>query len=601
RRFQVFVANRIQRIKTSTKPEQWAYIASEKNPADYASRGLTAEQLKTSSWFTGPRFLWQRELPDRERKAEEVKDDDPELRKAYVFSTKAKEHRLLLDRLEKFSDWSRAVQAVARLRRRVKEQKGEKQRTNESTSLEERKEAEIAIVKLVQEEAFPNEIKSLKANKVISKSKNSKLYKLSPFLDEDGILRVGGRLSQASLHPHVKHPAILPKGDHISSLLVKHFHERVYHQGRGMTVNELRANGWWILGCSSVVSSHIFKCVKCRKYRRRTEDQRMGNLPEDRMETTPPFTYTGIDCFGPIHVKEGRRNVKRYGLLLTCLCSRGIHIEMLDDMTSDAFINALRAFIAIRGNVRQLRSDQGTNFIGARREFAELMQGMGEEKVKALGCEFLMNPPAASHMGGVWERQIRTIRSVLTAILDQSAQRLDSSSLRTFLYEVMTIINSRPLTAELLNDPSAPEPLTPNHILTMKSTVILPPPGQFIREDLYLQKRWRRVQYLANEFWIRWKKEYLLSLQSRQKWQKNRRNLKVNDIVLLQDDHAPRNEWKLARIVEVYPGSDDRVRKVRLMVSDTTFDGKGKVTMKTLLLERPVHKLVTLLETDQDV
>ncbi|XP_027140530.1 uncharacterized protein LOC109138253 [Larimichthys crocea] len=324
----------------------------------------------------------------------------------------------------------------------------------------------------------------------------------------------------------------------------------------------------------------------------------MGNLPQDRMETTPPFTYTGIDCFGPVYVKEGRKEIKRYGLLLTCLCSRAIHIEVLDDMTTDAFINALRAFIAIRGNVRQLRSDQGTNFIGARREFAQLMKGMDGERVKALGCEFLMNSPAASHMGGIWERQIRTIRSVLTAILDESAQRLDSSSLRTFLYEVMAVVNSRPLTAEHLNDPSAPEPLTPNHILTMKSTIILPPPGQFVKEDLYLQKRWRRVQYLANEFWIRWKKEYLLSLQPRQKWQKTRRNLKVNDIVLLKDEQAPRNEWKLARIAEVYPESDDRVRKVRLLVSDTTFNDKGKHTTKTVFLDRPIHKLVTLIEAD---
>lgn len=158
-------------------------------------------------------------------------------------------------------------------------------------------------------------------------------------------------------------------------------------------------------------------------------------------------------------------------------------------------------------------------------------------KGEGSGFEFLMNPPAASHMGGIWERQIRTIRSVLTAVLDQSA-------LRTFLYEVMTIINSRPLTAEHLNDPSGPEPLTPNHILTMKSTIILPPPGQFIIEDLYLKKRWRRVQYLANEFWTRWKKEYLLNLQARQKWHKSTRNLKVNDIVLLQDDLTPRNKWK---------------------------------------------------------
>ena len=162
----------------------------------------------------------------------------------------------------------------------------------------------------------------------------------------------------------------------------------------------------------------------------------------------------------------------------------------------------------------------------------------------------------------------------------------------------MAIINSRPLTTEHLNDPSGPEPLTPNHILTMKPTVILPPPGQFIKEDLYLQKRWRRVQYLANEFWVRWKKEYLLSLQPRQKWQKKRRDSKVNDIVLLQDDLAPRNEWKLARVTEVYPGLDSKVRKLRLLVSNTTFDKKGKPTVKTVFLERPIHKVVTLLEAD---
>ncbi|KAA0703644.1 hypothetical protein E1301_Tti015510 [Triplophysa tibetana] len=530
RRFQVFVANRIQRIKSSTMPEQWAYVASENNPADHASRGLTAEQHKNSNWFTGPKFLWCKELPEREPKVGDIRPDDPELRKVLVCNTKAKEDRSFLDRLQKFSDWSRAVKAVARLKRQVKEYKGVKQRTNAATSLEERKEAELTIIKLVQEEAFSEEIKSLKAKRVVTKTKNSKLYKLSPFLDEEGILRVGGRLSQATLHPHVKHPAILPKNCHISVLLIEHFHKRVQHQGRGMTINELRANGWWILGCSSAVSSDVSKCVKCRKYRRGTEEQRMGDLPQDRTEMTPPFTYAGIDCFGPFYVKERRKDLKKYGLLLTCLCSRAIHIEMIDDMTTDAFINALRAFIAIRGNVHQLRCDQGTNFVGARREFAELLKEMDQERVKALGCEFFMNPPAASHMGGVWERQIRTVRSVLTAILDQSSRRLDSTSLRTFLYEVMAIVNSRPLTAEHLNDPSGLEPLTPNHILTMKSTILLPPPGQFVGEDLYLQKRWRRVQYLANEIWTRWRKEYLLNLQPRQKWHMDKRNLKVKMI-----------------------------------------------------------------------
>ena len=265
KRFQVFVANRVQRIKASTKPEQWAYVASEDNPADHASRGLTAEQLKTSNWFTGPKFLWQLKLPNRECKVEEIKEDDPELRKALVCNTQTKEDRSLLDRLQKFSDWKRAVRAVARLKRKVKEHKGLKQRTNESTSLEEREEAEQTIVKLVQEQAFSDEIKLFKAKGEVLMSKDSKLYKLSPFLDAEGILRVGGRLSQATLHPHVKHPAILPSKGHISALLIKHFHEKVYHQGRGMTINKLQANGWWIIGCSSAVSSHLFRCQKVQK------------------------------------------------------------------------------------------------------------------------------------------------------------------------------------------------------------------------------------------------------------------------------------------------------------------------------------------------
>ena len=213
-------------------------------------------------------------------KVKEIKEDDPELRKALVCNTQTKEDRSLLDRLQKFSDWKRAVRAVARLKRKVKEHKGLKQRTNESTSLEEREEAKLTIVKLVQEQAFSDEIKRLEAKGEVLMSKDSKLYKLSPFLDAEGILRVGGRLSQATLHPHVKHPAILPSKGHISALLIKHFHEKVYHQGRGMTINELRANGWWIIGCSSAVSSHLFRCVKCRKYRRRTEEQKMGPGPE---------------------------------------------------------------------------------------------------------------------------------------------------------------------------------------------------------------------------------------------------------------------------------------------------------------------------------
>ena len=598
RRFHVFVANRVQRIKQSTEPVQWRYVASEDNPADHASRGLAAQQLNISNWFTGPAFLWQKDLPSQDVMVGDISSVDPEVKEAYVHDTQAHEDISLLDRMHKFSDWSRLVRAVARLKRRVKQAKGLHQRSSDATTLEERREAESMLIKMVQRDSFSQEMQHLRHCNDEHIKVESKLEKLSPFLDKEGVLRVGGRLTHAALHPHVKHPAILPRDSHLTSLLIKHYHERVYHQGRALTMNELRANGIWILGCSKAVSSHIYKCTRCRKLRRSPEQQKMADLPAERTKEAPPFTYCGMDCFGPFYVKEGRKEFKRYGLLLTCMASRAVHIEMLDDLSTDSFINALRAAISIRGPIRQLRCDQGTNFVGARREFAEALTEMKEEKFRGEGCEFIMNTPASSHMGGVWERQIRTIRSVLTSILEQSSRQLDCSSLRTFLYEVMAVINSRPLTTDYLCDASCPEPLTPNHILTMKSTVIAPPPGRFVEEDLYLRKRWRRVQFLANSFWLRWKKEYLLNLQHRQKWTKERRNAQVNDIVLLLDDMTPRSRWKLAKVTEVLPGMDGRVRKLKLLISDPTLDSKGKRTSKPTYLERPIQKTVTLVEAD---
>lgn len=222
----------------------------------------------------------------------EISSSDPELKKAHVHDTQAKEVRSLLDRLHRFSDWSRVVKAIARLKRHAKEIKGLNPRSCEATSLEERREDELVIIKMVQEATLSQEIQCLQHHKE-TRLKSNKLHKLSPFLDDQGIIRVGGRLTHAALHPHVKHPAVLPRDSHVSALLVKHYHERVHHQGRGMTMNELRSKGILILGCSNVVSSHFYKCTKCRKFRRGMEQQRMADLPEDQMETAPPFTYCG--------------------------------------------------------------------------------------------------------------------------------------------------------------------------------------------------------------------------------------------------------------------------------------------------------------------
>ncbi|KAI5617296.1 hypothetical protein C0J50_23077, partial [Silurus asotus] len=209
------------------------------------------------------------------------------------------------------------------------------------------------------------------------------------------------------------------------------------------------------------------------------------------------------------------------------------------------------------------------NFIGAKNEFAKALREIDNNRLVAFlaerQCDFVFNAPHASHTGGVRERQIRTVRSVLHSTLSLSSGRLDKSCLRTFFYEAMAIVNSQPLTIDNLNDdPKSPEPLTPNHLLTLKSVQALPPPCKFVREDLYASKRWRYIQYLAEQFWSCWRKEYLSNIATRQCWLTPKRNMQVGDIVLEKAEDLPRNYWRMAEVIETVVSKDNLVRRVKI-------------------------------------
>jgi hypothetical protein len=271
------------------------------------------------------------------------------------------------------------------------------------------------------------------------------------------------------------------------------------------------------------------------------------------------------------------------------MASRAIHLEVLDDMTSDDVVNAVRRLIAIRGPIRQLRSDQGSNFVEAANEFWKNLKD--QSFFLSNNIDFVFNTPRASHQGGVWERQIRTVRSVLSSMLSLTRGVIDSTTLRTFMYEAMAIVNSRPLTS-VVGDIA---PITPNMLLTMKTKVVLPPPpGVFEEADLYSRKRWKRVQSLANTFWVRWRREYLQTLQPRSKWQNKRPNVKVGDIVIVKEENVVRNRWPLAKVVEVSLGKDNLVRHVKIQMGDKDLDSKGRRSGKPRYLERPINKIVVL-------
>ncbi|KAI3351065.1 hypothetical protein L3Q82_005632 [Scortum barcoo] len=538
RRFHTFVANRVQKIHLSSAPQQWRYVPTNENPADHASRGLTPSELLSSTWFTGPEFLWNKEIKLSAEEIPELTIGDPEVRHVAVLSTRTTEQVSLVDRLFKFSSWSLATRAVARLLRRIS-----KNKSNDLTTVTERERAEHHVVKDLQRKAYREELHLLsKGNSLPS---HSELYSLDAFLDKDGVLRVGGRLRHSSLPESIKHPAIIPKGYHITKMIIAHCHERTKHQGKGLTINEIRSNGYWI--------------------------------------------------------KQGRKENKRYGLLFTCLSSRAIHLEMLNDMSTDSLINGLRCFISIRGTIRQIKSDQGSNFVGAKNEFKEALKELDADRLTAFlaekQCDFSMNAPYSSHVGGVWERQIRTVRGILRSTLALSPSRLNDASLRAFFYEAMAIVNGRPLTVDNLSDPHSLEPLTPNHLLTLKSSKVLPPPGVFVREDMYGKKRWRHVQYLAEQFWSRWRKEYLTNIALRQRWHKPRRNLQVGDIVILKAEDVHRNEWRMGNVSGTIAGNDGLVRRVKVCLGDKQLAKKGERLGKLLEVERPVQKLVLLLET----
>ena len=293
-------------------------------------------------------------------------------------------------------------------------------------------------------------------NKAMKKA--SSLYQLDPFLDASGVLRVGEGIKRSSLSYGAKHPIILPRKGHIIELIICHHHQLVEHQGRGITHNKIRSARCWVIGGGSAVSNHIAKCVKRRKLRGIPQEQKMADLPEDRLGPAPPFTFSAVDYFGPWYVKDGRRELKRYGVLFTCLSSRAIHLEVSNTMTTDSFLNAYRRFVGRRGPVRQLRSDQESNFIGAMNELQQAISEIDNDRIReellTNNCdwvEFKVNVPHASYMCGVWERQIRSLRNVLASILKRHGTQLYDESLRTFIVEAEAIVNCRPLTIDTIN------------------------------------------------------------------------------------------------------------------------------------------------------
>lgn len=444
------------------------------------------------------------------------------------------------------------------------------------------------LVLASQRHHFPVEFKALSEMRRIPS--RSPLLKLRPFLGSDGCIRVGGRLQRANMAYDEKHPWVIARGSHLAGLLVEDAHARTMHGGAQLTQRQIATN-FWILGGRSLVRSIIRGCVRCTRFRGRPMQQIMSHLPEFRTRPQRPFLESGVDFAGPIQLRatagRGHKSIKGYICLFICLVTKAIHLEAAIDLSTQGFLSAFRRFVSRRGRCSRLHSDNGTNFRGADPELKSMFSEASKfyKKCSSLladeGTAWIFIPPSAPHFGGIWEAGIKSTKHHLRRVIGQSTLTFEEMS--TLLAQIEACLNSRPLTP-FSTDPQDLVPLTPGHFLIGEPLTAIPEPP--VPEKLALTKRYLQVTQMRDNFWTRWRAEYLHELQVLSKWDQEKESAKVGQLVLIKDEQTPPTKWAMARITKTFLDREGIVRTAEL-----------KSASGSLL--RPVHKLI-LLPVDQD-
>ena len=553
-----FVANRVADIQSHSDSEQWRHVRSADNPADAISRGqLPQEFVKNSLWVNGPHWIRQKES-DWPKFNLKTLNELPEAKKIVCLIT-ATSNVNILQRYSSFNKLKRVIAYCMRFKFQ-KQYKG-------LLKVEELKNAEMIIVKLIQTVEFADDIHFLKQGKPIHKK--SKLITLNPFLDNDDIMRVGGRINNSTLPYSQQHPILLPHSHFVTHLIIEHYHHQNFHSGVQTTLYTLRRK-FWLLDGRNQVRKIIRKCVKCFHTNPSVPKYVMGNLPSVRLTQARPFLNVGVDYCGPFFIKEkkfrNRTRIKVYVAVFICLVVKAIHLEVVSDLTTEGFIAALKRFIARRGKPSSIYSDNGTNFIGANNELRDVYALLNSEVHQQKCDSFLSNqgiswhfiPPLSPHFGGIWESAVKSFKHHVKRVVTD--QLFTFEEFNTFAIEIEGILNSRPLTP-ISSDPNDLLVLTPGHFLTGDALTSLPE-VDFRNTPTNRLSNWQHLQKIRQHFWTRWAKEYLNELNIRYKWATGQHVIKEGTVVVLKEDNLPPMKWALGRVIKTHPGEDGIIRTV---------------------------------------
>lgn len=586
-RWTTFVSNRVSESLTILDKDQWRHVNTTQNPADCASRGISANELKSYKlWWQGPEWLQLTDDYNSTTNHDFKTDQEQRSIKALTAKVQPKEEFIWA----KFSNLQKMLRIIAYCRRfllmRVPIELRQIPRVLTSNELE--KSLEICI-RDTQNLYFLEEIKQLKSKQTVAKSSN--LHTLCPILDNIGVIRVGGRIEQSQEPYNKKHPIIMPSESHLTKLIISEAHVRTLHGGPQLMLNYLRSK-FWILRGREKVKRYYRECVTCTRYAQRKNNPFMGQLPAVRVKPTKPFKSSGVDFTGHINIRfspgRGSKSYKGYICVFICMCTRAIHLEAVSSLTSEGFIAAFRRFISRRGHCQDLYSDNGTNFVGADKELREMFNRaksrlpdeIGEMLAKE-GTTWHFIPPQAPNFGGLWEAGVRSTKAHLKKVIGDSM--LTYEELATVLTQIEACLNSRPI-CQLSDNPDDPLPLTPGHFLVGEPTILIPD-EDYSKSNLTSLQRWKITQKMVTDFWRKWSDEYLVTLNQRFKWTEKRTEPEIDDIVIVKDPNLPPAKWLLGRIIEKHTGLD----KVTRVVTIKTKNG---------ICKRACNRLCFLPKTD---
>lgn len=574
-KLKTFVSNRVSQIQKFSKNSKWEHVPTKSNPADVISRGLNPDEIQNLTlWFNGPSWLSleQQFWPSHAIEVNNI--DIPELRPNQPESLMLTCIEVENELISRFSSLTRLFRVVAYMLRFRKNATNKPEcRITGPLNSQELNYSQQVIILMIQVQAFPNELACLRKSKAIPRS--SKLLSLDPYLDNFGIIRVGGRLKNAQLDHDHKHPIIIPAKHHFTTLVVRHEHLKNLHAGPQAVLSNIRTQYWPLHG-RQVVRSILRKCVVCFRANPQNMTQKMAHLPKQRVNPSPPFFICGVDYAGPYLIKDSslrnRKYIKAYVCVFVCFSTKSVHLELVSELSTNGFLNMFKRFVARRGLCSEIHSDNATNFVGASNTLSEVANLVQDPKFQNFLLEnkitWYFIPARSPHHGGLWESAVRLMKYHLKRVLTNV--HLTYEDFYTLLTQVESILNSRPLTP-LTGSPEDLDVLTPGHFLIGRSLLTFPEAPAPDTRHTHIS-RYRHLKFLMQQFWSKWSRDYLHSLQERSRWKtESNNNLSVGSLVVLKEDHTTPMCWKMGRVTKLFPGDDGLTRVALVRTVDGVF------------------------------